>query len=93
MLGMWTGAALLAGDESMEPGGQGSVLQNERGLRLHEPPQGQLLQLGQGLAVRRPLEHPPQAELSRAALHLASSGVEAEPRPLAPISVCHCSFA
>lgn len=63
MLGIWTGAALLAGDESMKPGGQGSVLQNEGGLRLHEPPQGQLLQLSQGLAVPGPLGPLAQAEL------------------------------
>lgn len=68
-LGMWTGAALLAGDESVEPGGQGSVLQNEGGLRLHEPAQGQLLQLGQGLSVPSPLGLPAQAELPEVGLH------------------------
>lgn len=68
-LGVWTGTALLAGDESVEPGGQGSVLQNEGGLRLHEPAQGQLLQLSQGLSVPSPLGPPAQAELPEVGLH------------------------
>lgn len=69
MLGVWTGAALLAGDESVKPGGQDSILQNEGGLRLHEPAQGQLLQLSQGLSVPSPLGPPAQAELPKVGLH------------------------
>lgn len=63
MRDLWVEAALLAGDESMKPGRQGTVLQNEGGLCLHEPLQGKLLELSQGLAVPYPLRISPQAEL------------------------------
>lgn len=51
MLAALSGAALLAGDESMKPGGQSSVLQDRGGLSLHEPLQSQLLDFSQGLPI------------------------------------------
>lgn len=48
MLAMLSGAVLLAGDESMKPGGQSSILQDRGCLCLHEPLQSQLLDFSQG---------------------------------------------
>lgn len=64
-----SGAALLAGDESMKPGGQGSILQDRRGLCLHEPFQSQLLDFSQGLPLPCLLQCLAQMELLLAALH------------------------
>lgn len=69
LAGRVDGGALLAADEPVKPGGQGSVVQNEGRLRLHEPRRGQLLQLGPGLAVVRLFGALRPARLPQAALH------------------------
>lgn len=82
------GTALLACDESVEPGGQDSILQNERSLRLHEPAQSKVLQVRHVLAFCRTQQSPLWVEWTLAAFHASKWG----PGVHATLSVCSANL-